>query len=286
VSAVDWREYDPDRDRLDALEILRELLRRGPVPATIHPGEWDWWVYHPDPRQQRYLVAPGALAMATTAVRALVTFGAPVPDGLVLGRELFGDQPWTLLGRSDADTEAAAALRAAGAEPTGGPWPQFLRPTAGGVPDASLPAGFAVRPVAGAAEHAARAGAARRAFQSTLDKERHDARYLDFMRSPGYARADDLVVVAPDGRIAAFAITWRDRELSLAQFEPVGTDPDFHRRGLGRALLAVALERLAAVGIRTARVLTNPGNDAAAGLYRAAGFTETDRLYDWAVPAP
>jgi ribosomal protein S18 acetylase RimI-like enzyme len=283
-----WREYDPRRDRLAAREILREQLRHGYVPNTIHPGEWDWWVYHPDPRQEaRYLIAPGRLAVAALgARRTLLAFGTPIPDVLALGRELFGDQPWTVPGVSEADRAAAAVLRATGAEPTGGPWPQFVRSTAGGVPGASLPPGFAVRPVAGEHEHAARAGAARRAFQSTLDKERHAGRYLDFMRSPGYADADDLVVVAPDGRIAAFAITWPDAELSLAQFEPVGTDPDFHRRGLGRALMSAALDRLAAAGIRTARVLTNAGNAAATGLYRGCGFEENDRLRDWAVPAP
>ena len=52
------------------------------------------------------------------------------------------------------------------------------------------------------------------------------------MRSPAYVAAHDLVVVAPDGRIAAFTVIWPDAETSLAQFEPVGTDPDFQRIGL------------------------------------------------------
>jgi ribosomal protein S18 acetylase RimI-like enzyme len=147
------------------------------------------------------------------------------------------------------------------------------------------PDGFVIRPVRGEDEHAARARAARRAFASTLDPTHHDARYLRFMRSPAYVRENDRVVVAPDGRVAAFTIVWPDAQLSLAQFEPVGTDPDFQRRGLARAVIADALAHLDARGIRSARVLTNGDNAAAIACYEACGFARVDRLRDWRAPS-
>ena len=112
----------------------------------------------------------------------------------------------------------------------------------------------------------------------------HAARYLGFMRSPAYVPEHDLVAVAPDGRIAAFTVFWPDAELSLAQFEPVGTDPDFHRMGLGRAVISEALRRLAAAGIEQARVMTNGDNHAAIALYESCGFARVDTLADWYGP--
>ena len=58
----------------------------------------------------------------------------------------------------------------------------------------------------------------------------------------------DLVVEAPDGSYAAFALAWYDPENRVGELEPVGTDPRFRRRGLGRAVNLFGLERLREVG--------------------------------------
>jgi ribosomal protein S18 acetylase RimI-like enzyme len=275
-----WRGYDPEADRTAALEILREQHRRGRLPFAIHPGEWDWWVYHHDPRQPvRRLITDGALADVAPGARQIAVFGCPVEAAIELGHREFPDRPWAISGVSAGDASRIAALQAAGFAPTGDPWPLFERSTGGAVLPAG--AGFEIRAVLGEDEHAARAGAARRAFESTLGTEQHDARYLAFMRSPAYVRDNDLVAVAPDGRVGAFTIVWPDAELSVAQFEPVGTDPDFQRRGLGRAIIAAGLARLAAAGIARARVMTVAGNTAAVGLYLACGFVEVDRVGTW-----
>jgi ribosomal protein S18 acetylase RimI-like enzyme len=117
-----------------------------------------------------------------------------------------------------------------------------------------------------------------------MDPDAHAARYLGFMRSVAYIPDHDLVAVAPDGRIAAFTIFWPDTELSLAQFEPVGTEPEFHRMGLGRAVILEALRRLADAGIEHARVMTNGDNHAAIALYEACGFERVDTLVNWYGP--
>ncbi len=106
---------------------------------------------------------------------------------------------------------------------------------------------------------------------------------LRFMRSPAYEPEHDLVASAADGRVAAFAIYWPDAELSLAVFEPVGTDPDFQRRGLARALISAALVRLEKMGIETTRVQTNGDNHAAIALYESCGFVQVDTLQQWRV---
>src|SRR6185436_6268575 len=140
--------------------------------------------------------------------------------------------------RDDARHAVAAASGFGGARDPGA---IYGRPARGGVADLRpLPEGFTIRPLAGEHEAASRSAAARRSFRTKMDPEAHVARYLAFMRSPAYVAARDLVAIAPDGRVASFVVSWVDEELSLAQFEPVGTDPDFTRLGLGRAVIAAA----------------------------------------------
>jgi ribosomal protein S18 acetylase RimI-like enzyme len=294
VSPSPWRAYDPLRDRAAAHAILRDMLRRGPVPHALSPGDWDWWIFHADPRypSEAWIRDPGdagegnaAIAFVAPEQRVCSVFGADAVDAVELGRERLGSGPWVFGDVSELDTARHDALRRLGFQPAGDvPQPLFTRPTAGGVPDAVLPDGFVIRPLAGEEEHASRAAAARRAFNSAMDPDAHTARYLRFMRSPAYVRDNDLVVVAPDGRIAAFTIVWPDTELSMAQFEPVGTDPDFQQRGLARALISAALTHLETLGITTAHVLTNGENVAAIACYQACGFVQYDAVRNWATP--
>ena len=54
----------------------------------------------------------------------------------------------------------------------------------------------------------------------------------------------EWVVVAPDGRFAAFTNLWIDQVNRSMLFEPVGTHSDFRRQGLGKALMLYALRRM------------------------------------------
>jgi GNAT superfamily N-acetyltransferase len=97
------------------------------------------------------------------------------------------------------------------------------------------------------------------------------------MRSPVNDRERDLVAVAPDGRVAAFMVWWSDPS-GIAQIEPFGTHPDFHRQGVGRALLKFGLARMQAAGMRTVRVCTEESREAAVAFYGSAGFEQGPRL--------
>ncbi|TFF91040.1 hypothetical protein EU545_05920, partial [Candidatus Thorarchaeota archaeon] len=54
----------------------------------------------------------------------------------------------------------------------------------------------------------------------------------------------DLVAEAPDGHFAAIGTVRIDPVSRIAEFEPVGTHPDFRRLGLARAVVAEGLRRL------------------------------------------
>ncbi|MGW5123375.1 GNAT family N-acetyltransferase [Streptomyces sp. NPDC004069] len=83
-----------------------------------------------------------------------------------------------------------------------------------------------------------------------------------------------LLVEAPDGTMASSTIMWLDEANRTAEFEPVGTHPDFRRRGLARAMLlhGMRLARAAGVTHATVACLGAPGHPAARGLYYSVGF--------------
>ena len=142
----------------------------------------------------------------------------------------------------------------------------------------TLPEGYAVRQLRGAAELAARVAVHREAFApSRMTVEKHRA----VMAAPTYRPELDLVVTAPDGTFAAYALVWFDAENRIGVFEPVGTDPAYQRRGLGRAVLTEGLRRLRALGAQTAYVNTNGDNAAANLLYEAVGFRVVDEEHRW-----
>ena len=134
-----------------------------------------------------------------------------------------------------------------------------------------LPDGFSIRAAAGAheAELLAAVHAASFASQWTA------AQYAQVMESPGYSAEREFVVVAPDGRFAAFSVTWHDALNRLGYFEPVGTHAEFRRLGLARALMIHAMHAMRAAGMTHAQVAHEAAeeNPASAALYAGLGFT-------------
>jgi ribosomal protein S18 acetylase RimI-like enzyme len=112
------------------------------------------------------------------------------------------------------------------------------------------------------------------------------AEYLNVMRTPGFDPARERIVVAPDGRFAAFCIYWPDPISKAAEFEPVGCHVDFQRHGLTRALMYDTMRLMRAAGMTHAVVIhqVEADNPASAGLYRAAGFQHNYGIYDATKP--
>ena len=81
-----------------------------------------------------------------------------------------------------------------------------------------------------------------------------------------------MVIVAPDGRIAAFCICWLHPNGQTGCIEPLGVHPDFQRMGLGTAVLRVALRQLHTNGATNVTLFTGAGNGAALHLYENEAF--------------
>lgn len=99
-------------------------------------------------------------------------------------------------------------------------------------------------------------------------------------QAPIFLNELNLVMVAPDGSIAAHAALNLDSANSFAIFEPVCTHPDHRQRGLAKALMLEGLRRVREFGARIVEVSTGD-SDAANALYDTIGFTEYYKAYAW-----
>jgi ribosomal protein S18 acetylase RimI-like enzyme len=108
----------------------------------------------------------------------------------------------------------------------------------------------------------------------------HEA-FASIQESPSNVHELHLNVVDDQNQIAAFCSVWLDRENSIAEFEPVGTVPQFQKQGLAAALMAYACNRLREMGCPQANVESWSESVGANKLYAAGGFVEEDRLYSW-----
>jgi len=150
-------------------------------------------------------------------------------------------------------------------------WSRVLLRRTGPVPaPAPLEPGFAVRPLAGAAEAAAYVELQRAVFETKNMTVEWRVRTLDAAHHVAEA---DLVVVAPDGRLAGFCIGWLlSGAHPIGQVEPLGVLWDYRELGLGAALLGDCLRRLVARGATTQLVETDTYRTPALGLYESVGF--------------
>jgi mycothiol synthase len=108
------------------------------------------------------------------------------------------------------------------------------------------------------------------------------AEHAGFTRhAPSFLRETDLVAVASDGMVAAYAAVCWDRRNRNAIFEPVCTHPDHRRRGLARALMLEGMRRAFELGALTIEVGTGDA-DPANSLYASLPFTDERRARLWA----
>lgn len=222
---------------------------------------------------------PGAPAALLPAMLAWADGRAGAVRGTPFGRpawflSAFADQH----GQREAFTQAGFADQSDVAE---SPWSKvlFARPAGLPAPAVPPPAGFALRPLAGAAEVPAYVALHRAVFGSPSMTVAWRERTL---RHPDYRPEIDLVAVDPAGDLAAFCVGWFTPfgrgGLPSAQIEPFGVREDLRRRGLGRALLAECLQRMVALGAQQITVEADSYRDAACQFYESLGFVVERRI--------
>jgi ribosomal protein S18 acetylase RimI-like enzyme len=128
---------------------------------------------------------------------------------------------------------------------------------------------FTVRPLAGTGEVEAYVELQRAVFGSKNMTTEWRTRTL---KHPAYKRDLDIVVEAPDGRLAAFCICWFDEKSGDGHVEPLGCHDDFRQHALGRVALSEGIQRLQALGAKNIFVETDNYRNTAFRLYESFDF--------------
>jgi predicted N-acetyltransferase YhbS len=93
--------------------------------------------------------------------------------------------------------------------------------------------------------------------------------------APSFRQDLNVVVEAPDGQFVSYCGTWYEPTNRFAYVEPVATDPDYRRRGLGKAAVLEGVRRCVELGATVAYV----GSDLA--FYVAIGFVKIHTSQCW-----
>lgn len=167
-------------------------------------------------------------------------------------------------------TERVSFLNRHGFHRTGETTVAMLRPLSEPIPEPELLPGFIVRPIAGTEEAEAVASAHRAAFGT--DYMTTDNR-LVIMNTSEYDPALDLVVVAPNGMVAAYCTCSVNEQGKTGETDPVATHPSYQRMGLARALLLKGMSLLKERGMVSAHLGTSGSNIAIPKTAASVGFT-------------
>ena len=170
---------------------------------------------------------------------------------------------------AEQHTDTHARLVAHGFVPQDGHKIVFHQSLDAAIPAPKLPAGFIARPLTGVDEVEAATTLLCEAFAIDSVTVPWRRRILE---QPHYRPELDIVIAAPDGRLAAFCLFWLHPHGHTGQIEPMATHPDFQRLGLGRAAIHVGLAKVAALGATRAVVGTSGSNVRSQGMYHGAGF--------------
>ncbi len=137
--------------------------------------------------------------------------------------------------------------------------------------DLRLIDGAAVAPDRKAVAHARAFGYADKPEQITASV----SAFENLAEAPSYRKGLDLALENGDGEIVSFVGLWLDPVSRLGVLEPVGTVPEYRKRGLARLLIAEGERRLERLGAERLFV----GSDQE--FYKAVGFRVIARQDVW-----
>ena len=144
------------------------------------------------------------------------------------------------------------------------------------LPGPDLPEGYVLRSMAQENDIELRREVFGRAFNHTDPSEWPSAfSYEELQKAPDYRQDQDLYIVGPDGEYVSCCILWYDGKNKMGVLEPVGTHPDFRRKGFGREVVMEGIRRAAALGAE--KVCVGSGQR----FYEAIGFQKKYASYTW-----
>ena len=291
------RSYQGPGDLHAMLDLLSEGRQANNGTYYVHRGDLQWWLFYTDTpaeiwQSQIRLWMEGdrlvGWALISPDEHALDVYIIPALRGSSRESEMLAQavEEMSLSGEvqsvwvAESDEVRVRWFTEHGFTPAENHFVHFQRSLSGPLDGPSLPDGFSLRRSRGPVDARLRSVASHAAFGSNKPFEEYWPRTLKFMQSPVYVPEHEIFIMAPNpaGQVAAYCIIWTDEVSKVGHFEPVGTHPDFQRKGLGKSLLFDGLRRLKAEGMTEADVCTNHDNAAAIRLYESVGFQRNKRL--------
>ncbi|MBC8161452.1 MAG: GNAT family N-acetyltransferase [Roseiflexaceae bacterium] len=157
------------------------------------------------------------------------------------------------------------------------------------IPELQLAEGYTLRTVASAEDEQRWVAAYNLSF---IDHYNHHERTIESHRhmlsEPSYSRERDLIALAEDGTVAAFAFCWINPDDNLRNerldgwVSMLGVARGHRKLGLGKGLLIAALHRLKADGMSNAKLGVDAENPTGAlQLYESVGFVRDETWVQW-----
>ena len=144
------------------------------------------------------------------------------------------------------------------------------------LPEPNLPEGYVLQSMAQENNIELRREVFGRAFNHSDPSEWPSAfSYEELQKAPDYRKDQDLYIVGPNGEYVSCCIVWYDAKNKMGVLEPVGTHPDFRRKGFGREVVMEGIQRAAALGAE--KVCVGSGQR----FYEAIGFRKKYVSFTW-----
>lgn len=154
-----------------------------------------------------------------------------------------------------------------------------IRPLDKPIPKPTLPDGFKIRSVDIIEE-----------FQKYQDAQAAvfpHCKYMTLEQAEIYKSASfynpelDLAVIAPNGQFAAFTTLRIDPVSRITEFEPVGTHPNYRRKGLAKAIIYYGLKLLKKYNPTLISIPGSVAREEVIRLYDSVGFTDKINVHLW-----
>ena len=144
------------------------------------------------------------------------------------------------------------------------------------IPDTPLPEGFSLQSLAEENDFRKINQVLWRGFNHEgLAPEEYIQSRKDMQQAPNFRKDLNIVAVAPEGHFVAYSGIWYVEANQVAYVEPVATDPDYRRMGLGKAAVLECIRRVKELGAEVAWV--GSGQE----FYKAIGFKKRFELVPW-----
>lgn len=145
------------------------------------------------------------------------------------------------------------------------------------IPEPVLPPGFRFSTMAECGDSAALIELENQVWGIKLDENWFRGK----SSAPSYSADLDLLVLAPDGQLAAHSLVWLYPHNQSAEIDPIGTHPEFRRLGLARALVLESFRRMRACGMQTAYIASETQDPVVSYLYASLDPPGTYQGSQW-----